>query len=146
MSGPIDFSDIPGLVTIEAAPPKAPEYKHSNQRPHKKPTFQSVLAKDKGRVNTAPVRAKLAEQVEQPKPQALKWHKVSNSDHINRVMYDGGVLTVEFTGNAKVHYAYSDVTPQQFQALMKADSPNGYLQKHIIPNHKVVRVPTGESK
>lgn len=62
------------------------------------------------------------------------------SSNIVAIGYDGEPreLRVEFKGNRT--YVYSGVSPEEFDAFLKADSKGKHLNENIKPKHAFVRV------
>lgn len=74
------------------------------------------------------------------------------SSLISGVHYDAEkkVLSVEFlrkqSEERRSIYSYSDVPPEKYEAMMKAESIGSHFLKFIKPNHQFVRVYEKENK
>lgn len=71
----------------------------------------------------------------------IAWTPVVSSNLV-AVSYDAKqhALAVRFKASPTTYYVYADVTPEQNEAFMSADSQGSFLAREIKPNHEFKKI------
>jgi hypothetical protein len=70
---------------------------------------------------------------------AIGYKKV-NSSMLRRVRYDAKNRFLDVVFRTGEKYRYKDISPDEYDGLMKAESHGKYMQMHIIDRYEAIRL------